>query len=175
MLHSPMGSLPPSGATRSAQVSTPVSKGPIANGADTQVQRSSASVKKESSPTKLLDHSASPSPDAGASQEKASSEGMTVEDNALSSFDFLNEEDSDDDEEEEEEEEGGEEDEGEEGPDITFAAHTVHEEREKEMASLEKHEERQFDSKITAGVCVHDGQMTRFTALWALTLLQSHF
>ncbi|KAL5460590.1 hypothetical protein EMCRGX_G034044 [Ephydatia muelleri] len=54
------------------------------------------------------------------------------------------------DEEEEEEEEGGEEDEGEEGPDITFAAHTVHEEREKEMASLEKHEERQFDSKITA-------------------------
>ncbi|KAL5463206.1 hypothetical protein EMCRGX_G032085 [Ephydatia muelleri] len=109
MLHSPMGSLPPSGATRSAQVSTPVSKGPIANGADTQVQRSSASVKKESSPTKLLDHSASPSPDAGASQEKASSEGMTVEDNALSSFDFLNEEDSDDDEEEEEEEEGGDE------------------------------------------------------------------
>ena len=84
-----------------------------------------------------------------------------------------------DEEEEEEEEEGGvedgEEDEGEEGPDITFAAHTVHEEREKEMASLEKHEERQFDSRITAGVCVHDGQMTRFTALWALTLLQSHF
>lgn len=110
MLHSSMGSLPPSSGTRSTQVSTPVSKGPIANGMDTQVQRSLASVKKESSPTKLLDHLASPSPDnTGASQEKASTEGMTVEDNALSSFDFLNEEDSDDDDEEEGEEEGGDE------------------------------------------------------------------
>lgn len=55
-------------------------------------------------------------------------------------------------EEDEEEEEGEEEEEEEEceAQDITFAAHTVHEEREKKMASLEKHEERQFDSRVTA-------------------------
>ena len=55
-----------------------------------------------------------------------------------------------DEEEEEEEEEEGEE-EGE-GSDINFTAHTVHEEREREMASLEKHEGRHFNSKVTSGV-----------------------
>ena len=109
MLHSPMGSLPSSSGPRSLQVSTPVSKGPIANGTDTQAQRSSASIKKEQSPTKLLDHPTSPSSDAGTSQEKSGTEGMTVEDNALSSFDFLNEEDSDDDDEEEEDDDAGDE------------------------------------------------------------------
>lgn len=58
-------------------------------------------------------------------------------------------------EEEEGEEEGEEEEEEEEGCDITFAAHTVHEEREKEMASLEKHEERCFNSRvITAALLI---------------------
>ena len=109
MLHSPMSSLPSSGAPRSLQATSPVSKGPIANGTDTQAQRSLAPVKKEPSPTKLLDHATSPASDAGAPQERSATEGMTVEDNALSSFDFLNEEDSDDDEDDDEEEEGGDE------------------------------------------------------------------